>query len=149
MLDGIDEVLGSTSTFTGLPSGVRAVQIPDHGGVNNPFLNAFGRPAGSSACECERGSEVSMVQSLQLLNSNDMYTKLDRSRARALAEDKERSVEDKVTELCLRAFSRPPTKKEMVAYVGYVDDEADNEKRQAYEDILWTLINTKEFLFNH
>ena len=149
MLDSIDELLGSTSSFTGLPSGVRAVQIPDHGGVNNAFLNAFGRPAASSACECERGGDVSMTQSLQLLNSSDMYTKLDQSRARELAEDKERSVQDKVRELCLRAFSRPPTKKEMAAYQGYVDSAAENEKRQAFEDILWAMINTKEFLFNH
>lgn len=151
LLDGIDELLGSSSTFNGLPRGVRAVQIPDHGGVNNAFLNAFGRPAGASACECERAGDVSMMQSLQLLNSNEVYAKLDASRARSLAADEERTDQEKVTELCLRAFSRPPSEAELQAYMAHIQAaETDvNKRRQAYEDILWALINTKEFLFNH
>ena len=59
------------------------------------------------------------------------------------------AVKDKITELCLRAFSRPPKSKELDAYVQYVSSAPDNEKRQAYEDVLWALMNTKEFLFNH
>lgn len=148
MLDGIDQLLGTTTGYSGLPRGTRAVQIPDHGGVNNSFLNIFGRPAGASACECERSGEMTMAQSLQLLNSSDMYGKLDGSRARKLAADP-RADEDKITEVYLRAFCRKPTSDELDSLVTHLSKFEPNLKYQAYEDILWTLMNTKEFMFNH
>ncbi|WP_197443017.1 DUF1549 and DUF1553 domain-containing protein [Lignipirellula cremea] len=148
MLDSIDALCGSQTRFTGLPAGMRAVQIPDHGGVNNGFLNAFGRPAGASACECERNGEMSMQQSLQLLNSDDIYNKLVGSRAQQLATDP-RSDEEKIEELYLRALSRPAKETERTAFLAHLAKFEANQKRGAYEDILWTLINTKEFLFNH
>ncbi|MCA9269716.1 MAG: DUF1549 domain-containing protein, partial [Planctomycetales bacterium] len=149
MLDGMDQLLGSRSDFNGLPGGTLAVEIPDHGGVNNSFLSAFGRPAGASACECERSGDISMTQSLQLLNSSDLYTKLDQSRARQLAADKERSHEDKITELHYRAFCRPPTATQMQIYLEHIAKHEEGQTQQAYEDILWALVNTKEFMFNH
>ncbi len=149
LLDGMDELLGTTTGFNGLPGGMRAVQIPDHGGVNNMFLSTFGRPAGASACECERTGEMSMAQSLQLLNSNDVYNKLNSSRARNLVADQDRDDAAKITELYYRAFCRPPTGPELQAYTTHIARFEPNDKYQAYEDILWALINTKEFMFNH
>jgi len=149
LLDSIDRVMGTDTRFRGLPSGTRAVELPDHGEVDNPFLNTFGRPAGASACECERSGDVSMAQSLLLLNSNDLYGKLSASRAAQLAADNERSDEEKVTELYLRAFSRRPNAQELAVFGGHLASVEPNERRAAFEDILWTLINTKEFMFNH
>lgn len=149
MLDSIDELLGTETAFNGLPVGTSAVEIPDHGGVDNFFLNAFGRPAGGSACECERGGEVSMAQSLQLLNSDDVYGKLESSRAKDLIQDRNRSNPDKITELYYRALARKPTVSELGVFLDHLEQAEPRQQNEAYKDILWALMNTKEFLFNH
>ena len=148
LLDGMDSLLGTTTNFQNLPQGTRATQIPDHGGVSNFFLDAFGRPAGSSACECERTSEMSMAQSLQMLNSDDIYNKLNSSRATEFAQTPDGDV-DKITEIYLRAFSRLPTGNELQAMMTYVSRAEPNKRKDVFEDVLWTIVNTKEFMFNH
>ncbi len=149
LLDSIDDITGASTRFAGLPQGARAVQIPDHGGVNNFFLSAFGRPAGGSACECERTTELSMAQTLHLLNSTEMYSKLESTRSRELAADKEKSIEDRLNEISFRAYSRPATQREIDAYTAHLETFPENNLNQGFQDILWTVVNTKEFMFNH
>lgn len=149
MLDSIDSFLGSQSRFTGLPVGMQAIQIPDHGSANNSFLDAFGRPAGASACECERSGDVTMAQCLQLLNSDEIHQKLDSPRITKLANATEHEPREKIRQLHLHAFSREPREKEYDAYLSYLQSADVQSERDAYQDIMWTMINTKEFLFNH
>ncbi len=147
LLDAIDQVNGTETGFNGLPKQVRAVEIPDHGSTGSYFLSVFGRPEGSSACECERSSKASLAQSLHLLNSRQINRKLRRGRAKKLAKDDSRSVKQKITDLYYRALSRPPSEKELKKAVSYI--KSTKNKRNAYEDVVWALLNTKEFLFNH
>ena len=149
LLDAIDQFNTTTTTFKGLPPGIRAVQIPDHGGVNSYFLTVFGRPAGASACECERSGDASLAQSLHLLNSKDIHSKTNSGIARTLAADAKKDDRTKIAELYLRAFSRMPDKDEFKIALGHVNKFEKKERVKAYEDIVWALINTKEFLFNH
>jgi hypothetical protein len=65
-----------------------------------------------------------------------------------LANDKSRPHELKIRELYLLAFSRPPQPEEMTIAIAHINKNETDPKR-AYEDIVWALINTKEFLFNH
>jgi hypothetical protein len=148
LLDGIDLVTAATTKFNGLPEGTRAVQLPDTN-VNSYFLQVFGRPDGASACECERSSEANLAQSLHLLNSAEVQNKLTAGNGRAaqLAAEKNLSHPQKIEQLYLQAFSRRPDTVELGAATAYIE-KVKNDK-QAYEDILWALINTKEFLFNH
>jgi hypothetical protein len=148
LLDAINQVTGTNSDFGGLPVGVRATQLPDNG-FNSYFLTVFGRPEGSSACECERSSDANLAQSLHLLNSAEIQGKLTANDGRAakLAADTSRSVRDKVRELYLVSFSREPTEEEIAIADSYIQKVGD--ARRAFEDIIWALINTKEFLFNH
>ena len=150
LLDALDAVAASNTPFNGLPQGTRAVQIPDNG-VNSYFLTVFGKPEGASACECERSMDASLAQSLHLLNSQEVQAKLSggKSRAAQLAGDKQQSVADKIRNLYLVAFSREPQADELSTAEAYVGRAADNQKQQAYEDIVWALLNTKEVLFNH
>ena len=148
MLDCIDDFLGSESRFSGLPLGMAATEIPDHGGVRNPFLDVFGRPAGSSACECERSGEITMAQCLQLLNSSDMYNKLNSPRVTQLATDKTEFAE-KIRNLYLQALSRYPSQDEIEVYSRYIKSAKPGQERAAYQDIVWAIVNTKEFMFNH
>ncbi len=149
LLDAIDQVTGSTTNFAGVPSGTRAVQLPDSG-FTSYFLTVFGRPESSSACECERSGEANLAQSLHLLNSSEIQGKLTAGNGSAarLANDKTREHPAKIRELYLLAFGREPSVEEMGIAVAHLERNAADPKR-AYEDIVWALINTKEFLFNH
>jgi hypothetical protein len=148
LLDAIDTLTAATTKFNGLPEGLRAVQLPDTS-VNSYFLQVFGRPDGASACECERSSEANLAQSLHLLNSSDVQNKLTNGSGRAaqLSADKNLTHPQKIEQIYLQAFSRRPDAVELEAATAYIE-KVKNDK-QAYEDILWAIINTKEFLFNH
>lgn len=147
MLDAIDQVTGVPTAFAGMPAGVRAGQLPDNG-FQNYFLTVFGRPEASSACECERSTDASLAQSLHLLNSQDILGKVafDQGRAAKMAGE-ERPFEQRIRELYLLAFSREPDAEEMEIARKYV--ESKQSSREAFEDVVWALVNTKEFLFNH
>jgi hypothetical protein len=149
LLDAINQVTGTTTGFGGAPSGTRAVELPDSG-FTSYFLTVFGRPEASSACECERSSEANLAQSLHLLNSSEIQGKLTDGGGRAakLAADKERDHQAKIRELYLLSFSREPLPDETAIAMAHIEKCGDDTKR-AYEDIVWALINTKEFLFNH
>jgi hypothetical protein len=146
-LDAIDRLTGTQTGFAGVLPGTRAVELPDPN-FNNYFLTVFGRPNGDSACECERGSEANLAQSLHLINSSDILTKLGGSRSSALASDQNRSIREKIDELYKVAVSRPAKSDEVAEIERYVSARNDAPK-EAWEDVVWSLLNTKEFLFNH
>ncbi|OUX51261.1 MAG: hypothetical protein CBE43_04555 [Rhodopirellula sp. TMED283] len=148
LLDSIDRLTLSPTKFAGMPAGIRAVALPDTG-FSSYFLTVFGRPESTTACECERSQEANLSQSLHLLNSEEIQSKLagDQGRAARLAADTKRSDEDKIRELYSIAFSRDPDDRELKATLTYV--AAKENQREAFEDVLWSLINSKEFLFNH
>ena len=149
LLDAIDQMNGTSTSFTGLPAGSRAIQIPDHGGVNSYFLTVFGKPGGASACECERSVDASLAQSLHLLNSPDIHGKMSSGVAKELSSDMKRTDMEKVQELYFRAFGRPASEHEMKYAITHLEKADPKQKGAAYEDVVWALINTKEFLFNH
>jgi hypothetical protein len=149
LLDAIDQVTGTSTAFGAIPAGTRAVQLPDNG-FNSYFLTVFGRPESSSACECERSSEANLAQSLHLLNSGEIQGKLTSGAGRAavFATDATKPAEAKIRELYLLAFSREPSADETAIAVAHIEKNKAEPKR-AFEDIVWALLNTKEFLFNH
>jgi len=144
--DAICQVTGVPTDFRGMPPGTRAIELRDESVPSN-FLDAFGRPKRETACECERVMDASLSQSLMLLNSNEVQGKLGNKNGRAarLAKD-ERPHDIKVEELFLDAFGRPPTEEERETALGHIEQRADDVKG-AYEDIIWALINAKEFQF--
>lgn len=148
LLDAINQVTHTSTNFGGVPLGTRAIQLPDNG-FNSYFLTVFGRPESSSACECERSSDANLAQSLHLLNSAEIQGKLTASEGRAakLSADATRDYRSKVRELYLLSYSRIPSDKEIAIAVGHIEKKGD--AKPAFEDIIWALVNTKEFLFNH
>ena len=161
LLDSINVLTKSETSFSGLPKGTRAVQLPDNSfNSSSYFLTVFGRPDMSSSCECERSQDASLAQSLHLLNAKDIQEKLsnDHGLPALLGKDDSRSDDQKVRELYYRAFSREPAADEYAVARSYIEKKvtrgnAESDplagKREAYEDIVWALMNTKEFLFNH
>jgi hypothetical protein len=152
LLDAVCQVTDSPNQFNGLPQDrfapKRAIMLPDES-YSSYFLDVFGRPQRISACECERVSEANLAQSLHLLNSDEIQQKLGRGNARidrlANANDKRPDAE-KVEELFMWTFGRKPSPADLKAALDHVTKNATN-KKTAYENILWALINTKEFIF--
>ncbi len=148
LLDAIDDLVETRTVFAGLPSATRAISLPDTS-FESYFLTVFGRPDSSTACECERTQEANLAQSLHLLNSKQLTEKLSvpTGRAALMAEAKDRPTANRVQEIYLRAFSREPREEELATSVAYLDGKGGS--KEAYEDFLWVLINSKEFMFNH
>lgn len=144
--DAIDAVTLTKPAFKGHPAGTRAVQLPDNL-VDSYFLSVFGRPDFASACECERSGDTTLAQSLHMYNSIELAKKVGGERAKMLAGDK-RSIDERLQEIYRVALSRNPTDDEMSTMRGYVEARMDNAAG-AFEDIVWAILNTKEFAFNH
>jgi hypothetical protein len=151
LFDAVCQVTDSPQQFNGLPQDrhapKRAIMLPDEA-YTSYFLDVFGRPQRISACECERVSEANLAQALHLLNSDEIQGKLSRAGGRAdmLAKDP-RADSVKVEELFLWAFAHKPAPEQMQAATAHLQKH-DKDKKVAYENILWALLNTKEFLFN-
>jgi hypothetical protein len=161
LLDAIDQVTDVRTEFPGQPSGTRALQLPDDSfNADSYFLTLFGRPNNASASESERTHDANLAQSLHLLNSGKIHEKVSNPQGRAvrLANDSSLTDEEKIRELYLWTLSRLPEGREMEMALGYIrkksqdSDDAtasQNRLKEAYQDTLWALLNTKEFLFNH
>ena len=147
LLDSIDQVTGLPTSYSGLPSGTRAMQLPDEN-YSNKFLKLFGRPPRESACECERTSDPSLSQSLFAFNDTFLLGKVfdGKSLAAKLAKGSG-DHESRVRRLFLAVMSRPASSVEVEKAVKYIGSEAD--PKVAYSNLLWALINTKEFQYNH
>jgi len=151
LYDAVCQVTDSPATFGNIPQDRhaprRAIMLPDES-FQSYFLDVFGRPQRISACECERVSEANLAQALHLLNSDEVQGKLSRAGARAEALTKDpRPDADKVTELFLWAFAHKPAPDQLNMALAHIGQHAQN-KKLAYENIIWALLNTKEFMFN-
>src|SRR5262245_2960316 len=145
LLEAIDDMTLSRTKFKDVPADTRAVQLPDNQ-FDSYFLSVFGRPDSASPCECERSSDATLAQCLHMFNSKEVLDKVKGARAGQLAKDK-RPHTERLRDLYLIALSRLPTAEETAALVAYIEKKKNIQ--DAYEDILWALVNTKEFLFNH
>ncbi len=148
LLDAICQVTDVPEQFNGWPLGYRAIEIWDNR-MPSYFFRVFGRPQRVSVCECERGNEPSIAQALHLMNSPETVHKL-RHRdglAKQLAES-DKTPSQIIEALYLAAFSRHPTPEEQTLMLEAFTESPDN-RRAATEDVLWTLLNTREFIYNH
>ncbi|MSQ93902.1 MAG: DUF1553 domain-containing protein [Gemmataceae bacterium] len=147
LFDALCQVTEVPEKFAGHPLGTRSVQLPD-GEVNHPFLKTFGQPARELACECEREGDSNLAQALQLINGpavNDRLRNANNRIGKLIAAKK--TDKEIVADLFLTTLSRTPTVTEESAMLGHVS--AATDRRRAWEDVHWALINSKEFLFRH
>ena len=146
LLDAIDVASGRRPRHAGVPVGFRANQLPDSS-VGGTFLDLFGRPARESVCECERSSEVSLSQALNLLNGPTIADALVDPEGR-IAKLLAKSPTDAAIaeEVYLAALCRPPTAAESAKAADYLSKAAT--KIEGAQDLLWALINSPAFLFN-
>jgi hypothetical protein len=148
LLDAVDDVTGVRESYGGLATGSRAVQTWNVK-LSSDFMDAFGRPNSSLECPCERERKPTVVQALHLMNSNALQTKLTSAKGRAteLAASSA-TPEELVRELYARAFSREPDPSELALAVAYFNTPG-TVRAEALQDLVWALVNTAEFVFNH
>jgi hypothetical protein len=145
LLDAIDVVTGSPTKFKGLPPGTRAIELPD-GEYPDHFLVTFGKPRRVSVCECERMPDENLGQALHTLNGDLIAGKLSNKAGRiATLLASQKSDVECIQELYLVTLSREPSDAEIAASLQFLP-EAQN-RQEYFEDLLWTLINSKQFLF--
>jgi hypothetical protein len=148
LLDAVSQATGVPEKFSGWPEGVRAIELWDNR-VPSYFLTLFGRPARTSVCECERSGEPSIAQALHLMNAPEIEAKIHSSRglARTLVRS-DKTPAAIVDELFLGTLSRFPTDDERRVMLELFKGEK-TDRRAAVEDVMWVLLNSKEFVFNH
>jgi hypothetical protein len=171
LLDAISSATGVPAKFAQFPEAKRALQLPNEA-QQSDFLDIFGRSRRDSTCVCETHIEPNLSQVLYVMFSPELQTEITSPEGAVASLLKEnRSTSDMVSELYLRTVSRPPTSAELADAIALIDaaattppaakpgstdpppaitpEIAARQQKQAIEDLLWTLLNCKEFIFNH
>lgn len=145
LLDAIDSATNVQTKFKSLPPGTRAIELPD-AQYPNYFLKTFAKPRRASVCECERTPDENLAQALHTLNGDILAGKIANKKGRVatLLEAKKPHGEI-INELYLATLCRAPSEQELAASQVFLK-ESPNPK-EYYEDLLWALVNSKQFLF--
>jgi hypothetical protein len=148
LVDCLVQATGVPEAFPGAPGGFRAVQLPD-GSVPSPLLTMLGKPMRLEACECERSDESNMLQALEFINGKSILDRVSRAGGRVDTLLKQKLTDAQVIEeLYWWTVCRPPTEKEMEKSLAHFKEYDVKQRTEAAQDLMWTLLNTKDFLFN-
>jgi hypothetical protein len=147
LFDGLYIATDTKPFFKELPKNFTAEQFPDPSFGKGGFLDLFGRPERQTSCECERRSDVSLVQALNLVNGSTIAEAVADENGR-VAKLVLRGATDRqiVDELYLASLGRPPEPKELDYAETYMAKGMNRAERA--QDLLWALLNSNAFLFN-
>lgn len=147
LLDAIDDIAGTQTKFKNMPLGTRAIELPD-AEYPDYFLAVFGKPKRVSVCECERTPDENLAQALHTLNGDVLSSKIgDKSGRIAKLVSGKKPYAAAMEDLYLAALARKPTDAELKAFQPMYDQAKD--KKTFFEDLVWSLVNSKQFLFVH
>ncbi|MBL9183784.1 MAG: DUF1553 domain-containing protein [Verrucomicrobiaceae bacterium] len=161
LLDTVSQVTAAPTTFKidrrnanrgtadAYPMGFRALQLPDSN-IASYFLKSFGRADRVATCECERTNEPSMAQALHIANGETLNQKLAQkdNRLDALLTSKQPDAKI-IEEAYLLTLTRAPTDRELEKATALLTTAKPEDRRVTLEDLFWSLMSSKEFLFNH
>jgi hypothetical protein len=158
ILDALSQVTGVPTAFPNYPAGTRALQLPDTQ-VKSAFLASFGRPARTTCDAAERSSDPTIAQALAVINGDTLNKKLSAPDGTISLLLKLGLSDRRIIEyMYLSAFSRFPTDGEQQtaaaalasARLSKGSEQTRREAhKQALEDVVWAMLTSKEFLFNH
>ena len=155
LFDTLHQVAGVTPEFRNFPTGTRAAELPGarlegrrgRRSQLSPdlFMSVFGKPPRLTTCECERSTETTMSQAFQMISGpsvNELLTQSDNRVAALLDSGKpNRAI---VEELYWTTLTRPPSVAELAKTLAHIEKAKD--RRAGVEDVLWGLVNAKEFV---
>ncbi|MBX9680735.1 MAG: DUF1553 domain-containing protein [Gemmataceae bacterium] len=146
LLDSLVQATGVAESFSGAPGGFRAAQLPD-GNVENAVLKLFGKPQRMDACECERDNGSNMLQALHFINGKSIMGRISAANARpALLVAKKLDDTQLVTELYLWSLARHPNDRELRLGLDFL--KSQENRGEAAQDLMWALLNSKDFLLS-
>jgi hypothetical protein len=148
LLDALGQVTGVRQTFGNYPQGTSAKELVATIG-STYFLTTFGHPRRDTMEP--RSQAPSLAQALHLMNAEAVREKVE-APANVLGEWLEKTVDDRAVAdaLYLRALARRPSEKEWSTLSGFLaaEKQAGRTRRRAFENVLWALLNSKEFQLN-
>jgi hypothetical protein len=158
ILDAMSQVSGVPTAFGGYPAGTRAMQLPDVR-VTSQFLSVFGRPERIICDAAERSKDPSIAQALHVINGDTLNKKLSANDGYVALFLKLGLSDARIIEhLTLAAYGRYPGEDEKRAMAAALAESrkgaptreaAQDARKQALEDMVWAMLTSKEFLFNH
>ena len=145
-LDVINKALGTSEDFTLIPDGTLAIEVGSNsvGGAANRALEVFGQGTRESVCDCDRRTEVDLRQAMFMMNDALIHAKIAEAGTRDLLKSKNEEV---TRQLYLKMLGREPTESETETCIQHFEQTKDRET--AFDDIVWSLLNSREFLTNH
>jgi hypothetical protein len=149
LLDGMAQVTGVPEKFAGLPLGTKAIEVHQaYLAEPNYDMQIFGRPDREKICE--RDHQPSLVQVLHLISGDTIQRKITdpNSRLRQWLADKSLTDDVVINRIFLASLTRPPTEKERDQIFKLLR-ETSAGRESVYQDLLWSIFNSKEFLYNH
>ncbi len=153
VVDVLDSALGTEENFgNDAPRGRRMIEVGSSRLQNNNLgyvLRIFGRPPRTTACDCERSPDPALPQTLYRMTDPAVLQKITArdGRLAKLLKDADKTDEQVFEELFLACLSRLPTADERAAFAEY--RERAKSRQAAFQDAVWALINTREFVLNH
>jgi hypothetical protein len=147
LLDAIGQALGRREPFPAAPGGARAVQLAG-AKSGGDFLEVFGKPERLLTCECERSDAVTLAQAFQLINGEAVRARLEAPDNR-IGRLLQAGLDDPtiLAEVYLATLGREPGDTEGAGALAYLARATD--RRKAWEDVAWAILNSKEFLLRH
>ena len=148
LLDSLVQATGVRENFGGAPAGFSAAQLPD-AEINSDFLALFGKPQRAEACECERDGDSNMLQALHLINGQSILRRVTdpNGRVAQLLKQNPPLPEDQLIEdLYLWSLARRPTAKEIELAKKHFATYGDQQRADATQDLMWSLLNSRDFL---
>lgn len=145
LYDAVSFVTGAKRQFSGLPKGMRAVEVPDGKIPGDDFLSLFGRPKRQSACECERSSNLTLSHAMSLINGaaiGEAVSAPDNGIQKLV--DSEKDDRKVLEELYFAILNRAPSDQELKQ----TDFSQAPSRLEAAQDLAWALLNSPAFLFN-
>jgi hypothetical protein len=144
ILDSLVQATGVKENFAGAPAGFTAAQLPD-GNVLSPFLSLFGKPQRAEACECERDLSTNMLQALHFINGKSILGRVTSPAGRpALLLQKKLADDEIIDQLYLWSLARRPTEIERALAAKFIVGYGD-KRAEAAQDLMWALLNSRDF----
>jgi hypothetical protein len=148
LLDSLVQATGVPENFGGAPAGFRAAQLPD-ANVDSDFLRLFGKPQRMDACECERDNSSNMLQALHFINGKSILSRVQNPNGRAALLLRQKLTDEQlVRELYLWSLARNPNGEELKMSLAFVGSYGARQA-EAVQDLMWALLNSKDFLLVH
>ncbi|MBC7817858.1 MAG: DUF1553 domain-containing protein [Planctomycetaceae bacterium] len=148
LLDSLVQATGVREQFGGAPANFSAAQLPD-AEINSDFLALFGKPQRADACECERDGDSNMLQALHLINGQSILRRVTDPNGRVaqlLKQTPALSEDQLIEDLYLWSLARRPTAKEVEVAKKHFATYGDQQRPDATQDLMWSLLNSRDFL---